>query len=237
MLAAATVRSAIGFGEALIAVPLLALILPVRVAAPVAVLASILVAACVVLEDWRHIHLRSAGRLIVSTLLGLPLGLLLLKRGDEAVVKGVLGAAIVVFSASSLLGRRRPQLQDDQFAWLFGLVAGIFGGAYGMNGPPLVVYGSLRGWTPVKFRATLQAYFLPASAAGMCGYWLAGLWTRTVDRLFLWSLPSIVAGLLIGRLIHRRIEAGRFTRVLHAGLAAIGLALLVQAARGAMAGR
>ncbi len=40
-----------------------------------------------------------------------------------------------------------------------------------MNGPPLVVYGGMRRWSPQHFRATLQGYFLPASVIGMAGYW------------------------------------------------------------------
>ena len=55
-----------GFGEALVAVPLLALIIPVQVGAPVAVLVSITVAGIVVVQDWRKIHVRSAGWLVLS---------------------------------------------------------------------------------------------------------------------------------------------------------------------------
>jgi uncharacterized protein len=40
----------------------------------------------------------------------------------------------------------------------------VFGGAYGMNGPPLVVYRAMRRWSPPHFRAILEGYFLPASA-------------------------------------------------------------------------
>jgi hypothetical protein len=56
---ATLVRSTFGFGEALIAVPLLALVIPIEIAAPVAVLLSITIAAVAVAEDWRKIHLRS----------------------------------------------------------------------------------------------------------------------------------------------------------------------------------
>src|SRR5437763_14406436 len=86
MFLATVIRSACGFGEALIAVPLLALILPVEVAAPVAVLVSITVAAVVVAQDWREVHLGSAGWLVLSTLFGIPVGLLILKTVPEAVV-------------------------------------------------------------------------------------------------------------------------------------------------------
>src|SRR6266568_623223 len=87
---ATLIRSAFGFGEALVAVPLLALVMPVEVAAPLAVLVSITVAAIVVVQDWRHVHLRSAGWLVLSTLFGIPLGLWLLTAVAEHVVKAIL---------------------------------------------------------------------------------------------------------------------------------------------------
>src|SRR6476619_4415566 len=94
---ATLIRSAFGFGEALVAVPLLALLIPVEVAAPQAVLVSITVAVVVVMEDWHKVQIRSAGRLIVSTLFGIPLGLLLLTAVAEHVVKMVLAVVLITF--------------------------------------------------------------------------------------------------------------------------------------------
>jgi len=186
---ATLVRSALGFGEALVAVPLLALVIPVEVAAPLACLVSITVAAVVIVQDRHEVHLGGAWRLVLSTFPGIPLGLLLLTAVAEPVVKAILGLVIVVFSAWCLAGRKPLTLPDDRWAWPFGFVAGVLGGAYGMNGPPLVVYGTLRGWTPGQFRATLQGYFLLASLLGMAGYGLAGLWGLDVTRYYLLSLP------------------------------------------------
>jgi uncharacterized protein len=229
---ATLIRSAFGFGEALVAVPLLALILPVEVAAPVVALVSITVALIVILQDWREVHVRSAGKLVLPTMLGIPLGLLLLTALAEAFVKGFLGVVIVIFSAHSLLGRRRRELKNDDHAWLFGFAAGVLGGAYGMNGPPLVVYGSLRRWSPQHFRATLQAYFLPASLAGLSGYWFAGLWTPAVNRIYLASLPFVLLATLMGRVINRRMDLHSFLFYVHAGLVGVGMILLLQAVAG-----
>ena len=226
---ATLIRSSLGFGEALVAVPLLALLVPINVAAPVAVLASITVALIVVAQDWHKVYARSAVRLVLPTMLGIPLGLMLLRAGAEPVVKGALATLIIVFSAYSLLAGKHRQLRDDKFAWLFGFSAGVLGGAYGMNGPPLVLYGSLRGWSPQHFRATLQGYFLPASLAGLCGYWLAGLWTPAVSRFYLLSLPLVVVATFLGRVINARIGAQRFVLYVHSGLIAIGAILLSQA--------
>ncbi len=225
---ATLIRSTFGFGEALVAVPLLALIIPVSVAVPTAVLVSISVAAVVVLQDWRLIHLRSAGWLVASTFVGIPLGLLVLKTAPEAAVKIALALIIIGFSSYSLLTRQRHELKDERLAWIFGLSAGVLGGAYGMNGPPLVIYGTLRHWTPGQFRATLQGYFLPASLVGMVGYWVAGLWTRPVSAYYVQSLPLILVAILLGRAINRRLTGRRFLIYVHAGLIAIGAVLLAQ---------
>jgi len=231
---ATLIRSAFGFGEALVAVPLLAFSIPLEVAAPLAVLVSITVAAIVVVQDWKHVHLHSSGWLVFSTLFGIPLGLLLLTSSHQRLVKATLGAIIIAFSIYSLIGRTPLELKRDSRAWLLacGLCAGILGGAYGMNGPPLVIYGAMRRWSAQHFRATLQGYFLPASIIGMCGYWLAGLWTPAVTHYYLLSLPVTFVGVFLGRVINHRLHGGAFLNYIYVALAAIGALLLLQAITG-----
>lgn len=226
---ATLVRSAFGFGEALISVPLLAFVMPIEVAAPAAVLVSITIALIIVIQDWRKVHVRSAGWLVLWTLLGIPLGLLLLKMLPEPGVEAILGVVVAGFSIQSLARRRNYELKDDRVAGFFGFTAGVLGGAYGMNGPPLAIYGALRRWSPEYFRATLQAYFLPASLAGMGGYWFAGLWTPAVNHFYLISLPGVLMAIFLGRAFNRRIQHHRFIFFIHLGLAAIGGVLLLKA--------
>jgi uncharacterized membrane protein YfcA len=225
---ATVIRSSFGFGEALVAVPLLALLIPVEVAAPLAVLVSITVAGIIVLQDWHKVHLHSAWRLVVSTLFGIPLGLLLLTAVAEPVVKATLAVVIIAFSLYSLISRASFELKNDRLAWLFGFSAGVLGGAYGMNGPPLVIYGALRRWSPEHFRATLQGYFLPASLVGMAGYWLAGLWVPAVTRYYVLSLPLAVTAIFLGRMVNQRLRGRSFLRYVHVGLILVGTMLLIQ---------
>ncbi len=232
---ATLIRSTFGFGEALFAVPLLALCIPLRIATPLVVLLSITIAAAIVLQDWRNIHLRSSGGLLLPSLAGIPLGLALLGSRYDALAKIVLALVILAFAAYSLAGRRPPELKRDSLAWLLGcgFLAGVLGAAYGMNGPPLVVYGSMRRWSAQQFRATLQAYFLPASMLAMVGYGLAGMWVPAVTRYYLLSLLGAIPAILLGRAANRRLQGARFLRYVYAGLVLIGAALLAQALRGA----
>lgn len=228
---ATLIRSAFGFGEALIAVPLLVLRIPLDVAAPLAVLMSITVAAIVLVQDWRSVQFRSTIWLVLSTVAGLPIGLWLLTNAHQQVVKAALAILLIGFSLYSLLGRRPPVLHDDHRMWLAGcgFTAGILGGAYGMNGPPLAIYGAMRRWTAQQFRATLQGYFLPASLVGMLGYWMAGLWTARVTRYYLLSLPAAIPAIVLGRVLNQRLRGDSFLKYVYLGLLVIAVVLLAQA--------
>lgn len=230
---ATLIRSSLGFGEALVAVPLLAIRIPITVAAPLAVMLSVIVAAVVIAQDWRHVEVRSASGLILSSLPGIPVGILLLAHGNEHVVKSLLGLLIAAFSIYSLAARKPRHLPADHRGLLFGcgFLAGILGGAYGMNGPPLAIYGALRGWSPQHFRATLQGYFLPASLMGLAGYAAAGLWNAAITRYFVFSLPAVAVAILLGRAINRRLSGHRFFRFVYAGLIVIGSILIIQSSR------
>lgn len=228
---ATLLRSTFGFGEALFAVPLLALRIPLAVATPLAVLISITIASVVVAQDFRSIQFRSAGWLLFASLFGIPLGLLLLASGHERLLKGCLACVILTFGTYFLLGRRPPELIGEARVWLLicGFFAGVLGGAYGMNGPPLVMYGAMRRWSPQQFRATLQGYFLPASMVGMAGYAAAGMWTSAVTHYYLLSLAGVVPAIFLGRFINRRLHGDAFLRYVYAALAVIGVVLFTQA--------
>ena len=229
---ATLIRSAFGFGEALFAVPLLALRIPLKTAAPLAVLISITIAAFIIVQDWRQVHLRSAGWLLLSTLFGLPLGLMLLTNQHQQLIKLLLALVIILFAAYSLSKVHLPKLEADNKPWVLGcgFLAGILGGAYGMNGPPLAVYGTARGWSPQNFRATLQGYFLPASILGMAGYFWKGLWTAEVTHFYLLTLPATFPAIWLGRFVNHRLPLDNFRKFVFGGLFLIGLLLALQAA-------
>lgn len=225
---ASLVRSTLGFGESLVAVPLFLLFLPVEIAVPLSVMLSIVIALVVVIQDHRKIHFTSAKWLILYAIPGIPIGIAVLVYGSEIVVKTALGLLIIAYSLYSLFIKNNETLKDDNRLWLFvcGFLSGILGGAYGLNGPPLVVYGNKRQWSARHFRATLQAYFLPASFIGIIGYYSKGLVTGEVYQYFLLSLPAVIPAIFLGRYINHRLKDGSFYRYIYWGLVIIGIVLV-----------
>lgn len=231
---ATLVRSTFGFGESLVAVPLFSILMPIEVAVPLSVMMSVLVALVVVVQDHKKIHVDSAKWLIIYAIIGIPIGLLVLVYGNEHWVKMGLGSLIILYSVYSMFTKSSLHLERDSKFWLFicGFLSGILGGAYGVNGPPLVVYGNLSRWNAKQFRATLQGYFLPVSFVGLIGYFAKGLMTVEVFHLFAISLPAVIPAIFLGRFLNHKLKDGAFFRYVYFGLLLIGVFLIVDTMRG-----
>jgi len=150
-----------------------------------------------------------------------------LKTAPEPLIKGALGALLITFGLYNLIAPKLPTFRNEKLAYPFGLIAGILGGAYNTNGPPVVVYGTLRGWSPASFRSTLQAYFLPTGGMILIGHGLAGLWTPTVLRLYVYALPIIMLAIFLGGRANKMVSGGRFNRIIYASLILMGVLLFL----------
>ena len=226
---ASLVRSTLGFGESLVAVPLFLLFLPVDIAVPLSVMLSIVIALVVVIQDHKKIHFNSAKWLILYAIPGIPIGILMLLYGSDVLIKVGLGALIILYALYSLFAKNNKTLKEDNMLWLFvcGFSSGILGGAYGLNGPPLVVYGNLRQWSAKHFRATLQAYFLPVSFMGIIGYYAKGLITTQLSTYFIISMITAIPAIFLGRYLNHQLRDGSFFNHVYWGLVSIGLILIV----------
>ena len=228
LFASSLVRAVFGFGNALVAMPLLAMTpLGMQAATPIVALIATIMSFVIIVKDWKIIDLRSTWRLLAATVVGIPFGLLLLKGPYENAGKVLLALIIIAFSIYCLVRPRLITLKREWAAYPFGFVAGILGSAYNSNGPPIVIYGTVRKWPPDHFRANLQGYFFPANVIIIAGHWMGGLWTPAVGWYFALSLPIILVSILLGNTLNRLIPQGQFDRLVHIILILIGTLLLV----------
>ncbi|MCB0142188.1 MAG: sulfite exporter TauE/SafE family protein, partial [Caldilineaceae bacterium] len=125
----------------------------------------------------------------------------------------------------------RPTIQlfqGQQWAYLFGFVAGILGGAYSMASPPVLIYGAAQRWPPEQFRVTLQGFFLPLSTTILISHALAGLWSKQVLQYYALSWPMMLIAFWLGEKVSRRIPTALFERMLYGALIVLGSVLLVR---------
>ena len=219
------VSATFGFGSALFAMPILTLLSGLATATPLCGFVGPTISGLILAQNWRLVDLASAWRLVVTTLVGIPVGVALVKYAPGSLVARVLGVFLVSFGLYRLVNGRLVQLTSARWALPIGFIAGVLGGAYNTNGPPIVVYGEMRRWSPTEFRATLQGYFLPTGLAIWVSHGAAGLWTSQVLHLYALSLPGILLATAIGGWLNRRLPVEQFQGWLAVLLVALGFLL------------
>ena len=222
------IRATFGFGNALVAMPILAIFLDMQTVTPLVAIIALTIAVFILAGHWRNVHPAGVWRLIVSTMLGMPFGLLLLKASQDTFLKLMLACLVLLFSLGSLVKPRWRGLNSDRWAFGFGFLAGILLSAYNTSGPIVVIYGSLRKWTPAVFRTTLQVYFLPTAAFMVIAHGFGGLLTPKVLGFYIWSLPLVIVAVLLGNRLHARIPVHRYDQSIHILLICVGLFLFVK---------
>jgi uncharacterized membrane protein YfcA len=221
------VRSVFGFGNALIAMPLLVLVLGVKTASPLVALIGIVISLVMLIQDWRELELKDTLYLILSTLVGLPVGLLFLSSASERITRAILGLILIGFSLYNLFGPILPRIRTKWLVFPVGFIAGILGGAFNTNGPPIVIYGVMRGWEKDRFRATLQGYFLITSLAIAIGHGLAGLWSIEIWSLFAAAAPLSILGVFVGEWLIKDIPDETYQRLIYQFLVVVGLLMFI----------
>ena len=220
------VKGVFGFGDALVAMPLLAMTVGIKTATPLFAMVGTTCTLIMLISGRRNVHLKGAVRLIISSFFGIPIGLYFLKGAYDVIINITLACIIISFSIYNLVHPRLLSLNNERFAFVFGFLSGILGGACNASGPPVIIYSALRRWPPQSIRATLQGYFFPLGIFIIAGHGLAGLWTEAVMLYYGISMPIAVLAIYIGGRLHRIIPAAKFENSIYVMLIIIGLFLL-----------
>lgn len=223
---AAFTESVSGFGSALVAMAFLPVFLTMQEAVPLVALASLSVEAVLIVYFRHAVNLRAIRDLVIGAILGIPLGILFLARVNEKIVLTGLGVVLVGYALYSLFRLRLPAFAHPLWAWVFGFLGGILGGAYNTSGPPVVIYGSSQNWEPGEFRGNLQGFFLVNSVVVVIGHALGGNLTPAVAQSFLLGVPALAVGILAGLWLDRFINPVRFRQIVQVMLVILGLRLI-----------
>lgn len=228
-------RSTFGFGDSVISMPLLAL-LPIPFSASVALvgLVGFTVALFSVFTNWNQLDKRILTWLSLSTVLGIPFGLFLVRSVERRWVNLVLGSLLVIYSSYSILSsRRKSKMMNSQFTHPlisvpFGFASGMLGSAYNMNGIPIVLYGTSRKWPPKEFKDNLQAHFLLSSSLIIFSHFLSGFWTREVGLYYFLSIPAVVIAISLGNYLYSKIQVDKFRKFVIYFIFLLGVFTLVE---------
>ncbi len=226
------VRGMSGFGAGLIAVPLLAFVIPLQLAVPLFSLLVFVLFVILTIRDRQQVVWSELRLLVPPTIIGALAGLWLFAILDNRMLVIMLGTFLVCYAcymlAVSVLGL--PQLRCSR-RWA--VPAGFFGSFFdtlfgGGGGTLVVIYINARGIGRAGFRATVAALWFTEMIARIGGYAWAGFYDAKVLLLFVVLLPLVWLGTVVGERMGDRVDSETFAIILAVMLLASGISLLAK---------
>jgi len=233
LLGAFAVRSAAGFGAGLIAIPMLAFILPVSTAVSVATIFTTLSSVQQVSREWRQIAWRQFAVIFLYSMLGIGLGLYFIKLLNEDFLRKCLGVFMILYSIYALRTidtlRVLPRRWHGPLGAGVGIVGGLCSALFGAGaGPIYVVYFDILRLEKAVFRATMSAVVLLGGAARIAGYESFGFYGTSTITLLAVGLPLVIVGSWLGDRVVYRLSARTFSRLVAAIMLLSGITLLIR---------
>lgn len=226
------IHGALGLGFPMVATPIIAIFLDVRLAILVTLLptATVNLASLRGRPDYLQV-LRRFAPLVLFSLLGALLGARLIAVSDPAPFRLLLAALIALFLWATYAGRL-PREWLSRWPLLsmigFGLLAGLSGGTTNVMVAVLLIYFLTLQVERATLVPAMNTCFLVGKLSQIAIFWLSGLFGWA---LLLQSVPFALlalGSLLLGERLGARVDADIYRKILHVLLVLLAAILIWQ---------
>lgn len=218
-----------GFGAAMVFIPVASATLGPVVAAPVLLVADLVMAIPLLRPALAHCSLTDIKRVALGALIGFPVGVQILTSTDPTVVRWTTSLLILCALAVMISGWRYQGEHSPPITTGVGLTSGIMSGLAQMGGPPVVIYWLGTDMAPARIRANLIIYFALLTVFGLFLFAAKGLVTARVVWLAAAAAPGYGIGIWAGTRLFPFASERTFKRIAFALIAlaaVVGLPLL-----------
>lgn len=226
-LIAGFVQGMTGFGSALVAIPLLSLIIDIKAAVPLCILNSMIITTYLSFTMRKHLEIKKILPLCLAAVPGIILGATALHSVDSRWIRISLGILLVSYSLYSLLSKPRPRKLHTLWGWLAGFLSGAIGATFSAGGPPTIIYATLNDWNKDSIKATLSGFFLFNSYLIAVVHAINGLTTTDVFTSFIISAPFVLLGTVLGAICYGKVAKQKYLQIIFAFLILMGIMLII----------
>ena len=226
-----TLEAITGFGCTVLAFPFVILLMKdlERAKIVLSILAWVL-AAYFVFAKFGSIHWKQFGIILLFAGLGMPIGMLMFKSLDAAILKKALGIFIMISAAiqlyKSFVPATRTRSLPDFIGYIFLFAGGIVHGAFAVGGPLVVLYSAGKIPDKGQFRATMCLLWTTLNTVLMFQFLVEKKLSLEIGRDLLILLPFLICGIFAGEAIHRKVNEALFKKIVFASLLLVGGVML-----------
>jgi uncharacterized membrane protein YfcA len=218
-----------GFGSALFAMPLLTIFIDVKIAVPLCMLHSFIIASYLSLQLKDYMEREKILPLIVGSLPGIYIGITFLKNAESTLIQMLIGILIISYGIYSLVFHPGPRKIHRIWSYIAGFGTGFIGSAFSAGGPPAIIYTTLTGWSKDHIKATLTGFFFVGSLITALAHAVSGLTSSLVIQYFLISAVFVLSGVIMGSRLYNKINQQAYIRSILISLIILGLMMIISA--------
>jgi uncharacterized membrane protein YfcA len=200
---AATIQGVVGFGGNLLAVPVVALVVPAALPGAM-VLPSLPMVVAMAVTEREHVDWRGNWFLLLGRLPGTAVGVAVVAVVAADLLSVMIGVVVLVAVAVSLLAAHLHPGVNAKSATVTGVATGLMGTAAAIEGPPLALL--YQHDPPPVLRSTLATQFAIGTGVTLTGLALGAQlhWWQVLLGLSL--MPSYGIGLALSLLVRPRLR-------------------------------
>jgi uncharacterized protein len=226
---AAIVRGFSGFGFSLLAVTALSLVYTPAEIVPSIFMLELAASINLLPSIWKDIHWRSLWPLTLGCFIATPLGVWALAHIPAAPMQIALSVFVLISTALLWWGFALKSMPGSWGATLAGAASGLSNGAFGIGGPPVILFYFASPAGAVAGRASLTAFFLATDVIGLINQSVYGLITWGALLKAGAFLPALLAGVWLGARLFTQVDPERFRKAVLAILAMLSVMIAIKA--------
>jgi uncharacterized membrane protein YfcA len=212
-----------GFGAALIFIPLASAAVGPKIAPALLLVIDGVMTVGMVPEGWRRANRREVFTMVIGALVGVPAGTLALSLLPSVTLRWIISGVVLCLLIFLISGWRYHGRPKAPLTIGVGALAGLFGGAAQMSGPPVVAYWLGGAIQPLTVRANIILYFALSTLISATSYIVGGLLTPEVLLMALIAAPGYGLGLVAGSRLFGVASDTTFRRICFCLIAAAAL--------------
>lgn len=224
------IKGITGFGNTLVIGTLFSFVVSNRITTPVDLVVGIPTNIFIVWRERKNISLKIVIPLSFMLLAGIIPGTMLLKLGNDWVLKAILGIVVIGLALEMLTRKQSNQTKKKThpvILTVIGVLSGILAGMYGI-GALLVAYVSRTTDNRSQFRANICFVFLIDNIFRFFLYLYTGLLNKQVILMALFLSPAVILGMFLGVKVDKKMKEASVRRAVVALLMISGLVLFLK---------
>ena len=209
MFVACVVQGILGFGSALVAVPLALILLPKEAVVSSMILVGLSLNGFLSVRIKERISYRPVLILFFASLFGMPLGVWVLRAIPLETMQVFVGCLVVVFTILVQWGRLKLR-QNALPTGIAGFFSGLLNTSTSMSGPPVLILLVGQALSKDQFRRTLVSFFFVSGLVAALMLVASGVMTPQTASYGVVAIPFALLGGYVGDRLSTRLPERPF---------------------------